>query len=68
MTGNTKAEERAQLWSQTHKRIFFATPQTFRNDVVRGRDTLQPQSNLCANLEHHFGGSELVWATEFNLM
>ena len=36
MTGNTKAEDRAQLWSQSHKRIFFATPQTFRNDIVKG--------------------------------
>lgn len=36
VTGTVKAEERQRLWQQSHMRIFFATPQTFWNDVKKG--------------------------------
>ncbi len=59
MTGNTKVEERAAFWCQPHKRIFFATPQTFRNDIVRGEHqsscickiTHQPENVTCHLLD-----------------
>lgn len=34
--GNVKAEDRRSIWEQEHMRIFFATPQTFWNDVKKG--------------------------------
>lgn len=36
LTGATKQEERLELWNQPHMRFFFATPQTFKNDVCQG--------------------------------
>ncbi len=37
MTGSaTKQEERKELWEIAHKRIYFATPQCFNNDVTKG--------------------------------
>ena len=35
-----KTEERQRLWQQEHMRIFFATPQTFWNDVKKGAAAL----------------------------
>jgi hypothetical protein len=34
MTGTTK--NRGEIWAMEHKRIFFCTPQTFKNDVCTG--------------------------------
>lgn len=36
LTGSVSAEKRAELWSLPHKRFFFMTPQTFKNDLFRG--------------------------------
>ena len=36
LTGSTNAERRAELWATPHKRMFFMTPQTFKNDVFKG--------------------------------
>lgn len=36
MTGGISSESRAEIWDMPHKRIFFCTPQTFKNDVCRG--------------------------------
>eukprot|EP00884_Botryococcus_braunii_P021370 jgi/Botrbrau1/7917/Bobra.9_2s0085.1 len=36
LTGATKQEERLALWSLPHMRFYFATPQTFKNDVCQG--------------------------------
>ena len=42
MTGSaTKQEERKELWGIAHKRIYFATPQCFNNDVTKG-DAARP--------------------------
>jgi len=30
-------EERKKAWDSVHKRIIFATPQTFKNDVCKGK-------------------------------
>lgn len=34
--GYVKNEERQRLWGAEHMRIYFATPQTFWNDVKKG--------------------------------
>lgn len=39
LTGSVNAERRAELWATPHKRIFFMTPQTFKNDVFKGAHT-----------------------------
>ncbi|KAL0018444.1 hypothetical protein WJX77_010041 [Trebouxia sp. C0004] len=36
LTGSCKRLDRQDLWELPYKRIFFCTPQTFRNDVDRG--------------------------------
>lgn len=36
LTGSVSAEKRAELWSLPHKRFMFMTPQTFKNDLVKG--------------------------------
>jgi ERCC4-related helicase len=36
LTGSVSAEKRADLWAVPHKRFFFMTPQTFKNDLVKG--------------------------------
>lgn len=50
MTGHTPAERRAAIWSQPHKRIFFCTPQVFKNDACSG------ESSSAAGLPSHFPG------------
>ena len=40
LTGQTESERRAEIWSIPHKRIFFCTPQVFKNDVCRGEPSL----------------------------
>ena len=42
LTGQTESERRAEIWSIPHKRIFFCTPQVFKNDVCRGEPSLLP--------------------------
>ena len=37
LTGSCKRLDRQGLWEEEHKKIFFCTPQTFRNDVDRGQ-------------------------------
>ena len=37
MDGHVNKEERLSLWNSTHRRIIFATPQAFKNDVFKGR-------------------------------
>lgn len=37
LTGSCKRLDRQGLWEEDHKKIFFCTPQTFRNDVDRGQ-------------------------------
>lgn len=37
MTGTVKKETRHVDWHVPHKRIYFCTPQTFKNDVANGR-------------------------------
>ncbi len=34
MTGNTKKEDRKKLWDT--KRLFFCTPDAFKNDLATG--------------------------------
>ncbi len=36
LTGTVAAERRAELWAMPHKKMFFMTPQTFKNDLVKG--------------------------------
>lgn len=36
LTGSCKRLDRQDLWELPYKRIFFCTPQTFRNDIDRG--------------------------------
>ena len=36
LTGSVKAEHRSLVWNLPHKTVFFATPQTFKNDVCKG--------------------------------
>ena len=36
LTGSCKRTDRQDLWELPYKRIFFCTPQTFRNDLDRG--------------------------------
>lgn len=36
MTGQTDSEQRARIWSLSHKRAFFCTAQVLKNDVCRG--------------------------------
>ena len=54
MTGSaTKQEERKELWEIAHKRIYFATPQCFNNDVTKG-DGARPgtwQHALCKGFQ-----------------
>ena len=37
LTGSCKRVDRQDLWELPYKRIFFSTPQTFRNDLDRGK-------------------------------
>ena len=37
LTGSCKRLDRQDLWELPYKRIFFCTPQTFRNDIDRGK-------------------------------
>jgi hypothetical protein len=37
LTGSVSAEKRAELWALPHKRFYFMTPQTFKNDLMKGR-------------------------------
>lgn len=37
LTGSVSAEKRGELWALPHKRFFFMTPQTFKNDLVKGQ-------------------------------
>ncbi len=36
LTGSVSAEKRAELWALPHKRFYFMTPQTFKNDLMKG--------------------------------
>ena len=37
MDGHVNKEERLSLWNSLHRRIIFATPQAFKNDVFKGQ-------------------------------
>ena len=37
MDGHVSKEERLALWNSSHRRIIFATPQAFKNDVSKGQ-------------------------------
>ena len=37
MDGHVNKEERLGLWNSSHRRIIFATPQAFKNDVFKGQ-------------------------------
>ena len=39
LDGSVNKDERMNHWTSQHKRIIFATPQAFKNDVFKG-DTL----------------------------
>ena len=58
MTGSaTKQEERKELWEIAHKRIYFATPQCFNNDVTKGdackaRHLPAQQHAQCKGFQH----------------
>lgn len=36
MTGTTNPDKRAQLWEDPDKRLYFMTPGTLKNDIVKG--------------------------------
>ena len=36
LNGGVNKEGRVRQWASPHRRIFFATPQTFKNDVFTG--------------------------------
>ena len=36
MTGTTNPDKRAELWDMPNKRLYFMTPGTLKNDVVKG--------------------------------
>ena len=36
MTGTVVKADRAEAWVTPHKRVFFATPQAFKNDAAKG--------------------------------
>ena len=37
MDGHVNKEERLKIWNSSHRRIIFATPQVFKNDVFKGQ-------------------------------
>lgn len=47
MTGTVAKADRAEAWTTPHKRIFFATPQAFKNDAAKGT-----MSVTCASERH----------------
>jgi ERCC4-related helicase len=36
LDGGVHKDSRITLWNSAHKRIFFATPQTLKNDIFKG--------------------------------
>lgn len=44
LDGAVHKDSRSTLWSSQHRRIIFATPQTFKNDVFKG--PCQPSTYL----------------------
>ena len=47
MDGHVNKEERLGLWNSSHRRIIFATPQAFKNDVFKGQSL-----HLCPDTSH----------------
>lgn len=39
LDGSVSKEERVNHWTSEHRRIIFATPQAFKNDVFKGNTT-----------------------------
>ena len=37
LDGSVSKDERINHWTSAHKRIIFATPQAFKNDVYKGQ-------------------------------
>lgn len=53
MTGTTNPDKRAQLWEDPDKRLYFMTPGTLKNDIVKG--ILQyPSYRPAFDSYHHF--------------
>lgn len=49
LTGSVSAEKRAELWALPHKRFYFMTPQTFKNDLMKGHSPA-PAAALAAHV------------------
>ena len=48
LDGSVSKDERINHWTSAHKRIIFATPQAFKNDVFKG----QPSHPVLADPYH----------------
>ena len=49
LDGSVSKDGRMNHWTSEHKRIIFATPQAFKNDVFKGKTITcaSPQRHLC---------------------
>ena len=46
LDGGVNKEERMKQWHCAHRRIFFATPQAFKNDVFTGEACVTREPRL----------------------
>lgn len=56
LDGGVNRENRVVQWNSPHKRLIFATPQTFKNDVCTGVQKVPIPLHAC-NLTRHISGS-----------
>ena len=47
LDGSVSKDERVNHWTSEHRRIIFATPQAFKNDVFKGNTTRHTSSGGC---------------------
>ena len=61
MDGHVSKEDRLKIWNSSHRRIIFATPQAFKNDVFKGQSLHLPpaaSSSLASCLATHAAATD----------
>ncbi|MHA2501822.1 MAG: DEAD/DEAH box helicase [Candidatus Kariarchaeaceae archaeon] len=67
ISGETSPEERSTLWQRG--KVFIATPQTLRNDIIANRIDLKKVSLICFDEAHRAVGDDpyVLCAEQYNL-